>query len=323
MKILHNIFFKQTFFLLFILLLVISCKEPASDTIRIGVLDGPSAISFIRLIDKPLIINGKKTEVIIKSDPQQIQALMMQKKLDFAILPTVMSANLFNKGIPYKIVAIPVWGTLYLVTSDHEISSPENLAGKQISVFGQSATPDILLQSFIKYYQLKNVKIDYSFGGNHELANALMQKKVRTAVLSEPLVSNILHLDSTFRIVTKLNCEYLFNNTNTNIFAQTSFLVSDKFISDYQAQIHIISDAYSNSCKFVNEHPDEAVKLCIKHHLLSNQVDARRVIQLCSIRYIGAFAVEPELMRYLSVIYNYNPSLIGGKMPDRDIIYQP
>jgi len=167
------------------------------------------------------------------------------------------------------------------------------------------------------------VKIDYSYNGNQELANALMQKKVKTAVLSEPLVSNILHLDSTFRIVTKLNCEYLFSNYSTNIFAQTSFLVSDKFISNYPSLIHEVSDAYSNSCKFVNEHPEEAVNLCIKHHLLTNQVDARRVIELCSIRYIGAFAVEPELMKYLSVIYNYNPALMGGKMPDRDIIYQP
>lgn len=323
MTFLKNRFSLQTLYILFVIFCCFSCKKPASDTIRIGVLDGPSAISFIRLIDKPLFINGKKTEVIIKSDPQQIQALMMQKKLDFAILPTVMSANLYNKGIHYKIVAIPIWGTLYLVTSDQKIISPDYLNGTRISVFGQGATPDILLQSFIKYYQLKNVQIDYSFTGNQELANALLQKKVKTAVLSEPLVSNILHLDSTLRIVTKLNCEYLFNNNNTNIFAQTSFLVSDKFISNYPDLIRVISDAYSNSCKFVNEQPEEAVNLCLKHRLLTNQLAARKEIELCSIKYIGAFAVEPELMKYLSVIYNYNPALIGSKMPDRDIIYQP
>lgn len=300
-----------------------SCKNPTSNTIKIGVLDGPSAISFIQLIDKPLTINGKKTEVIIKSDPQQIQALMMQKKLDFAILPTVMAANLYNKGIPYKIVAIPIWGTLYLVSSEKNIKSLSNLNGHTISVFGQGATPDILLQSYIRYNQLKNIKIDYSHTGNHDLAQALLQGKVRTAVLSEPLVSNVLLKDSSLKLLTKLNCEYLFNRINSNIFAQTSFLVSDKFTSDYPSLVNKISDAYSKSCKFVEEQPEQAVDLVLKHHLLTNRMVASNGIKLCSIKYIGAFAVEQELMKYLKIFYDYNPATVGGKIPDRNIIYQP
>ena len=34
-------------------------------------------------------------------------------------------------------------------------------------------------------------------------------------------------------------------------------------------------------------------------------------------------AVERELMEYLNIFYEYSPKSIGGKLPPRNIIYQP
>jgi len=76
---------------------------------------------------------------------------MMQHKLDFAILPTVMAANLYNKGVDFKIIAVPIWGTLYVLANHPGIKSFSDLNNQTISVFGQGATPDILLQRFVEY----------------------------------------------------------------------------------------------------------------------------------------------------------------------------
>ncbi len=313
----------RSIYISFIIFCCFSCKQQESDTIRIGVLNGPTAISFIQLIDKPLIINGKKTEIIIKSDPQQIQALMMRNELDFAVLPTVMAANLYNKGVDYKIVAIPVWGTLYVLSNQSGIKSFNDIEGRTISVFGQGATPDILLQRYIEYNQLNAVKIDYSYNGNNDLAQALLQKKVKIAVLSEPLVSSLIARDSTLKIISKLDCEYFYHNSEVDIFAQTSFLVSSKYIKYYDSEIHQLIDAYSKSCSFVNEQPEQAIDLVIKHRLMTSRNEARIGLPLCNIHYFGAFAVERELMEYLNIFYEYDPKSIGGKLPGRSIIYQP
>ena len=137
---------KKFSLIIFIIILIFSaCKPKEDNVIRIGVLDGPTAISAIRLIDKPLQINGRKIELIVKSDPQQIQAMMMRHKLDFAVLPTVMAANLFNRGVDYRMIACPVWGTLYIVSNNKDINLFEDLSGRTVSVFGQGATPDVLL----------------------------------------------------------------------------------------------------------------------------------------------------------------------------------
>lgn len=316
--------FKKILLYNLFVLLLFSCTEKPSNVVRIGVLDGPSAISFIQLIDKQSLVNGKKVEIILKSEPQQIQALMMQNKLDFAILPTVMAANLYNKGLHFKIVSIPIWGTLYIMTNQNDSATYSHLNNKIIGVFGQGATPDILLQGFIKYHNLQNLKINYNYSTNHDIAQALQQKKINYAVVSEPLVSTLLSRDKDMSIVSPLNCEDFISNTNVDVFAQTSFLVNEKFVKNNERRVvRLVIDLYTKSCDFVNEKPEQAAQLLVKHRIVSNIEVARLSLPLCNIRYSGAFAVEDEIMRYLNIFYEYNPKSIGGKIPNRNIIYQP
>ncbi len=298
-----------------------SCSNKSSDTIRIGILDGPSAVSFIQLIDYSPIIGGKNVEIIIKSEPLQIQALMMQGELDFAILPTIMAANLYNKGLKYRMVACPIWGTLYLMTN-LPIQHIENLKGQTIAIFGQGATSDILLRRMIKEKVILNTKIDYSFASNNEIAQALLFKKVKLAVVSEPLVSKLLAQDSSIHIIEKLDCKKSIYNSDKDIFVQTAFLVSQRFTEDYPELVQQVCQSYSNSCNFISEQPEKAAKLMVKHKLATNIESARRSIPFCNIRYVGAFALENEVNRYLDIFYEYNPKSIGGKIPNNDFIFQ-
>lgn len=323
MNILTKKFIQHLVFFLMISFGFSSCTEKPSNTIRIGVLEGPSAISFIQMIDKSPVINGKQVEFIIKSDPQQIQALMMQHELDFAVLPTVMAANLYNKGVDFKLVACPIWGTLYLLSNDANIQSFDDLNNQSVSVFGQGATPDILLQKNLSDKNIENVKIDYSYTGNSEISEALLHKKIKNCIVSEPMVSLLLSKDSSIHIVTKLNCEAFIGNTDKDIFAQTSFVVSNRYIKEYNQTISLITSAYSNSCKFINEHPNEAAKLLVKHGYIHNFRAAQLSLPLCNIHYEGAFTIERELTRYLNIFYEFDPKSIGEKIPNRDFIYQP
>ena len=318
-----NFFYKYVFLLALVFMFLLSCKKESSNTIKIGVLEGPSAISFIQMIDKAPIIDGKQVEFIVKSDPQQIQALMMRRELDFAVLPTVMAANLYNKGVDYTLLACPVWGTLYLVTSRPDNLYFEDLKGQSISVFGQGATSDILLQKKLADLNLKEVHIDYSYTGNSDISEALLHKKITNAIISEPMVSILLAKDTNLHIITKLTCEVFDGQSEKDVFAQTAFVVRSGFIEDYNQSVNMISTAYSESCQFVNEHPEEAAKLLIKHGYMHNRVVARNCMVLCNISYKSAFTIEHELMQYLRIFSEFNPQTIGGKLPNRDFIYQP
>jgi len=137
------------------------------------------------------------------------------------------------------------------------------------------------------------------------------------------MASILLTKDTSIHIVTKLNCEEFVLNTDVDIFAQTSFLVNNKYIENYGESIDRICAAYSRSCNFINDQPDEAARLLVKHRFLTDFNAARISLPLCNIRYVGAFAVERELMKYLNIFFEYDPASIGGKLPNRNIIYQP
>ena len=321
MKIKNFLYIKLIFILLLILPIFYSCENRNDNTIKIGILDGPSAVSFIQLIEKQTYLEGKRLKIIIKSDPLQIQALMMRNELDFSILPTVMAANLYNKGLKYRVAACPIWGTLYLLSNDKNIST-DDLNNRNISVFGRASTSDILLQRFLSQNAITGCKIDYTHSTNHELARALRLKTINLAVVSEPLVSILIAQDSSINIVTKIDCEDYINNFNKDIFVQTSFLVSDKFTEDYPSLASKVCQLYSRSCNFVTEQPELAAKLLVKHNFSPNIEVARTSLPLCNIQYVAAFAIEQELTKYLNIYYQFNPKSIGGEIPDKHFIFQ-
>lgn len=306
---------------LFILIFgVYSCSEKSPDTIRIGILSGPSEISFMKMMEEHDIIDGKKVEIIIKTEPQQIQALMIQKKLDFAVLPTVMAANLYNKGVKYKMLACPIWGTMYILTNNPRILSINDLKNQTISVFGQGITPDILLQNLLKYKNIENVKIDYTFTSNVDLAQALLQKRVENAVISEPLVSVLLSKEKNIKNISVLTCENIIDNSDINIFVQTAFLVNNTYYNKYPEIVKSICDKYSQSCNFISEEPEKAAQLAVKLKILPDIQTAKISLPLCNIQYVSAFTIEHELIHYLNLFLIYDPASIGGKIPDNDFV---
>ena len=313
-------YIKHIFLLVILIGAISSCTKKQPETIRIGVLFGPSAVSFLPLIDQPLTIDGKKLEIIIKTEPQQIQAMMMQGTLDFAILPTLMAANMYNKGVQYQMLACPIWGTLYILSNDN-IHSLQGLNGRSISVLGQGATPDVLLRRVLAENGITTAKPDYTFTTHAEIAQALLMHKTAVAVVSEPMVSNLMSKDTTIHIVAKLTCEDKKNTVNSDLFVQTAFLVNDRFSENNKELVQKISDAYASACRYCNEQPKSTAKLMLKYKLSTNLAVAQRSIPLCNIHYVKATSINDKVYQFLNIFYQFNPKSLGDKMPDSNFIY--
>jgi len=308
-------------FLFVFMLTFISCSEKSDKTITIGLPDGPSTVSFIKMINQPPTIEGREVKFIIKSDPMQIETMMMQNKLDFAVLPTVMAANLYNKGVEYRLLAIPIWGTLYLATNDSTVENIEQLNNQTVHIFGQGATADILLQEYLQNNVKQKVKIDYSYNSNHEIAMALLHKKIKFAVVSEPQMSVLLSKDTNIHILTEITCEEKEVPFNKNIFAQTAFVVNNRLSADQTNIIEAVTSAYAESCNFTSHQTDEAAKLLLKHGYYPDLITAFRSIPLCNIHYVPAIEIRDKISRYLSIFYKTEPKSVGGKMPDENFIF--
>jgi NitT/TauT family transport system substrate-binding protein len=140
---------------IFLLFTLYSCNESVNknshkQNVLVATLKGPSAISMVGLIESPESIDTSlKFNFVIKDEPNQVKDLMLKGEPDFAILPATMAAILYNKGIDYKLVAIPVWGTLYLFGTE-PVTNWKELKGKHIYMMGKGFTPDIVFRILLE-----------------------------------------------------------------------------------------------------------------------------------------------------------------------------
>lgn len=306
--------------LLIILVLVVlySCNQSVDkNKIRIATLKGPSAMGMVKMIDSLDQIENANIEITIYNEPIQVRKLMLEGETDFAILPTTMGAILYNKGIPYQLAAIPVWGTLYLFGNDTTIKSWDDLKGKRIHLMAKGMTPDVLF----KYLLIQNgidpeneVILDYSFPSHIDLANAVAAGKAQLGVISEPLVSMVIQKNSAVHPIFDLNIEW--QKINTQAIAQTALLVKSDFAKQSPVKLQEILSSYQFSTNWVNENHAEAAELIVKYEILPNIELADSSISRSNLNFIEAKYIKNYISKYLKIFYEMNPDITGGKIPD-------
>ncbi|MDH6304695.1 NitT/TauT family transport system substrate-binding protein [Parabacteroides sp. PF5-5] len=301
---------KYICFYLLAFMLFCGCKgtEQTTEIIHVSVLRGPSAIALAEWMKYPPVLDGKKLSVRIIDSPDLMQAKMIKRKTDIAVLPMINAANLYNKKIRYILAGCPIWGTLYLVERKDKAADDRSLF-----VFGAGTNPDILTRYYLQQQEL-DYSLDYSFATVQEVMQALYVGKASRVVLGEPYLSMALRRDSTLQIVADLNLL-----ENTAGFAQTAILLSPA-LENYR---HEIDSLLEKSCRFANEQPEEAIRILTSRQVFFSDALTKESIKRCKINYIPAQDSEESICKFLEVIYSYEPKAIGGKLPDDAFISGP
>lgn len=302
-----------------IIILLSSCNSNNRDYILIAVPEGPSALTMLQMMQDSLYIDNREVRIEFYAEPQKIQAMMMRNKADFAILPTIMASNLYNKGVQYRVLGIPVWGTLHVVTNNPAIEDIRDIKGRRIHLFGQGSTADILIRDLIKKERLSNTLLNFDYASNQELANALVSEKIETAVISEPLVSQLITKHTYFRILATLECEEVTPQGNVNIFTQTSFLVDDAFLKKHPETTGKIAGLYESSCRYANDSSLSASRIAEKYDILDT-FNALFSIPLCNIDYQPGYVIRDRIFKYLNKIHKINPESTGNAIPDNNFV---
>jgi NitT/TauT family transport system substrate-binding protein len=312
---------------LLLLLLLTGCHfdRLADKSVTLLTLKGPSAMGMIYLIDSPGQIIPEKLNIEMLDEPMLVRARMLKDKPELAVLPLNMGAILYNKGLPYQVIAIPVWGTLYLFGTDSVINSWQSLKNKRVFLMGKGTTPDILFRYLLNIHGLKpdqDVILDYSFPTHIDLANAVSANQADLAVISEPLVSLASARNPSILKLLDLNAEWSKAVPGNPAMPQTALLGRNDFIRDHPDWIRKISEAWIRSIDQVNQHPQEAAERMVFFKILPDPLIAVTSIPGCNLKFRYASEIRPEIQQYLQVFFNFNPDAVGGKLPDEQFICQ-
>ena len=76
-----------------------------------------------------------------------LKSLLVNGETDLAATPSYAAANLFNKGVPVRLVAMQVWGMLYVIgPSGSAAQGLEALRGQQVGVPMPGNMPDLVFR---------------------------------------------------------------------------------------------------------------------------------------------------------------------------------
>ncbi|TXJ41049.1 ABC transporter substrate-binding protein [Brachyspira pilosicoli] len=271
-------------------------------------LNGPSAIGAVKMIN-----DYKKININIINSPNNILASIIKGEADIAAVPANMASIIYNRGLDYKIVAVVSETKMFIVSSDKNIKSIDDLKNKTIYCGLKLSTPDLMLQYLIKTQNIKGASINYSLG-NLDLSKALASKNVDIAILPEPFLSSALLENKDINIVVDIS-KY------TPPYPVAVLIAKKSFIENNNALLKEILDEYKKSTEYILNNKDKIEPLIKQTSILINAKAVVYGIDRIGITFYNDNNMKLKLNDYYNFIYNFDKNLIGNKIPKDDFYY--
>lgn len=297
-------------------------EEPK--TIKFCYQDGTPSLTVAKLAkENPEIKKNITIQYEMQKSPDLLVGKVLKGEADIAIVPSNLAAQAFNKDFPYEIVGTAVWGSFYL-TSTEDITTFEELKGKEIYSFGKGLTPDLVFSYVLSKNGIdpeKDVTINY-LNAASEVGPAFLGGKTNLAVLAEPLLTTVMMKKADAKVIFDLNKEWAKAAGTEKGYPQASLIIKKDLIDNNLEFVKDFIKAYEESRKWAAENPEklgeyaEALEISVKKETLEKGIIWTN---------IESFSIKDsieEYNAYYNAILDFSPDFIGGKMPDEKIYFE-
>lgn len=298
-------------------------SQSKSKNLNIATLKGPTGLGFLHLMEGGNLFQDNY-KFDINTQPDTVAAKLISGEADIAAVPSNMASILYNKtNANIKILAINVLGMLKLISCDDSIKNISDLKDKQIFSSGQGATPEYAINFIL---QANNVKLDQDIQympDHSSLVKFLLSGKAKTAILPEPFASQVILKDPKFKKIIDLNDEWQnavkIENLDESDLVMGCIVARSDFVESNKPLIDEFLAKFKDSVVQL-ENIDVSAELAQKHDIMDKSITMQALPE-CGIVCITSKEMPKKLDGYFKIIYNYNASAIGGKLPNGDIYY--
>ncbi|MCL2170605.1 MAG: PhnD/SsuA/transferrin family substrate-binding protein [Defluviitaleaceae bacterium] len=284
--------------------------------VNVGMMRGPSALGLLHLMENAES-SGNNYNFTIAGSPDEIVPLLVRGEIDIAAVPANLAAVLFNNpNLEISVISINTLGVLYIVDTSDSVDSVADLAGRSIAAFGQSATPEFVLNFVLRQNGLEpgqDVTINWH-GSNEEIAAELAAGRANIAMFPEPFVTTVLMQNSAAQIALDVNEEWARVQPDYGM-VMTATIARNAFIEAHPDALATFLTENSNSVEFVNGNPAAAADMAVYHGIIPNPNIAANAIPRSNLVFYTGDTMRNYLMGFLRVLYAANPASVGGTMP--------
>ncbi len=269
------------------------------------------------------IVSLKKYSFSTAAAPTDITSRLISGELDMAALPTNVAASLYAKtNGNVQIVSLNTLGVLYILENGSTIKSVTDLRGKTVYATGQGSNPEYALNYILRKNGLepnKDVKIEYM--DSAELTTRTAAGSAGICMLPVPNVTTVLMKNKNVKIALDLTEEW--NKVSGGSDLTMGCIVVRKNAGLKAAAISDFLKEYKSSIDYVSKNIPEASKLVAKFEITGTAEIAAAAIPDCNLVCItGRDEIKKAIEGYYRVLFEADPSSIGGSMPNDEFYYQ-
>ena len=225
-----------------------------------------------------------------------------------------------------KIIALGTLGVLHILESGGgtSIHSVSDLAGKTIWSAGQGANPEYVLRYILEQNGLDPDKdVTILFAEASEITQKLMTGEAEVAMLPVPAATAAI-LQSEGQIRAALDVTEEWNDLNTGSqLIMTAVVARTEYLEEHPEAVAAFLAEYEASIDYVSHNVDEAAELVASFGITPSAAIAKSAIPQCHLTYIAGADMAPAISGYFSILYQADPTSVGGSLPDDAIYYVP
>lgn len=229
------------------------------------------------------------------------------------VIPVNNAAQLFNKGKDLKLIAVLSEGLISII-SNKNYPNIKSLNNEEIYIGGQGSSPDVI-SNYI--FEENKITINPQYRTSQEIAKLLITGKVNTAVLPEPLASQVLDKNKNLKRVFILKDEWKKINGQNSI-PQVGLFASSKTISANKILVETLSREYKNSLNWIFSNKKEAAKFGISVFQMTLSEDAfENTIDNMNLVYTEGLKAKTNIDIYLKGLKEVDGEVLD-KIPGAD-----
>lgn len=307
-----------------------AAEDEASDvTLRVGSMKGPTSMGLVSLMDKAKQGQAKGSyDFTMVTAADELVAKVVSGDLDIALVPANMASILYNKtnqGI--QVIDINTLGVLYVVSSDDSIQGIADLKGKTVYMTGKGTTPDYVINYLLKAHGLTadDVTLEYKSEAT-EVAAVLKEQPDAIGLLPQPFVTVAMAQNESLQMVLDLTAEWekAEGEEGGSLVTGVTICRSELLEADATAKaVDLFMAEHKDSAAFAADDVEATAQLVADAGIIEKAPVAAKAIPYCSIVYVDGEEMKSMLSGYLTVLFEQEPSSVGGTLPDDAFYYIP
>lgn len=312
---------------------------PAADdvVVRVASLKGPTTIGLVRMMADTSGIpsdggdlsaateaaagSGVSYAWQVSSSPDEVLPLVVTGVADIACVPSNAAAVLYNRmegGV--EVCDLNTLGVLSVVTGDPSVAAFEDLAGRTVLISGKASSPEYVMEYLLGEAGIAD-SVTLEWKSEHtEVAAALAADPTAVGVLPQPFTTATLAQNPSLSAPVALADVWeRYAGASGSRFVMGATVVRRAFAEEHPAAVADFLERHAASVRSVNDDPAAAAPLVVEAGIVASEQVAERAIPACNVVCLTGDEMREALSGYLQVLFDADPSSVGGTLPGDDL----